>query len=136
MPLRVEKQIKEEFLKDWEDVMSRVPRTEKIVVGADLNGHVGENPGVFQRVHGGKGYGQRNREGETILESTESLYLALVNTFFNKNEEHLITYKSGGNSSQIDFIMTRRADLKEMRDCKVIYQERRLYLSIGCYVQS
>ena len=34
--------IKEEFLKDWEYVMSRVPRTEKIVVGADLNGHVGE----------------------------------------------------------------------------------------------
>ena len=32
--------IKEEFLKDWEDVMSRVPRTEKIVVGTDLNGHV------------------------------------------------------------------------------------------------
>ena len=50
----------------------------------------------------------------------ESLDLALVNTFFNKKEEHLITYKNGGNSSQIDFIMTRRADLKEMRDCKVI----------------
>ena len=29
-------------MKDWEDVMSRVPRTEKIVVGADLNGHVGK----------------------------------------------------------------------------------------------
>ena len=53
--------------------MSRVPRTEKIVVGAALNGHVGENPVVFQRVHGGKGYGQRNREGEKILESMESL---------------------------------------------------------------
>ena len=50
----------------------------------------------------------------------ESLDLALVNTFFNKNEEHIITYKSGGNSSRIDFIMTRRADLKEMRDSKVI----------------
>ena len=53
----------------------------------------------------------------------ESLDLALVNTFVNKNKEHLITYKSGGNSSQIDFIMTRRADLKEMRDCKVIHEE-------------
>ena len=113
--------IKECFLKDWEDLMTRVPRTEKIVVGADLNGHVGKNPGVFQRVRGGgKGYGQRNREGKNILESTESLDLALVNTFFNKTEEHLNNYKSGGNSSQIDFIMTRRADLKEMRDCKVI----------------
>ena len=112
--------IKEEFLSDREDLMSRLPRTEKMVVGADLNGHVGKNPGVFQKVHGGKGFGQRNREGQNILESTESLDLALVNTLFNKKEEHLITYKSGGNSSQIDFIMTRRADLKEMRDCKVI----------------
>ena len=109
-----------EFLKDWEDLMTRVPRTEKIVVGADLNGHVKKNPGVFQRVRGGKGYGQRNREGENILESTESLDLALVNTFFNKKEEHLMTYKNVENSSQIDFIMTRRADLKEMRECKVI----------------
>ena len=48
----------------------------------------------------------------------ESLDLALVNTFFNKKEEHLITYNSGGNSSQIDFVMTRRADLKEMRRTK------------------
>ena len=71
-------------------------------------------------MHGGKGYGQRNREGEKILKSIESLDLALENTFFNKKEEHLITYKSGGNSSQIDFIITRGADLKEMRDCKVI----------------
>ena len=103
--------------------MSRVPRTEKIVVGANLNGHVGKHPGVFQRVHGGKGYGQSNREGEKIVESMESLDLALVNIFFNKKEEHLITYTSGRNSSQIDFIMTRRADLKEMRDCKVISGE-------------
>ena len=121
MPHRVEKQkIKEEFLKDWEDVMSRVPRTEKIVVAAALNGHVRKNPGVYQRVHEGKSYGQRNREGEKFLESMENLDLALVNTFFNKKEEHLVTYKSGGNSSHIDFIMTRKSDLKEMRDCKVI----------------
>ena len=91
--------IKEEFLKDWEDLTSRVPRTEKFVVGADLNGHVGQNPGVFQRVHGGKGYAQRKREGEKILESMESLDLALLNTFFNKKEEYQITYKNGGNSS-------------------------------------
>ena len=39
--------IKEEVLKDWEDLLSRVPRTENIVVGAELNGHVGKNPGVF-----------------------------------------------------------------------------------------
>ena len=31
-------------------------------------------------------------EGENILESMESIDLALVNTFFNKNDEHLIIY--------------------------------------------
>ena len=76
--------------------MSRVQRTEKIVVGTDLIGDVGKNRGVFQRVHGGKGYGQRNREGEKIVESMESLDLALVNTFFNKKEEHLITVHTSG----------------------------------------
>ena len=49
--------------------MSRVPRTEKIVVGADLNGHMGKIQVFFK----GTGYGQRNREGEKILESMESL---------------------------------------------------------------
>ena len=72
-------------MKDWEDLLSRVPRT--IVVGAELNGHVGKNPGVFQRVHGGKGYCQRNKEGENIVENMESLDLALVNTIFNKKEK-------------------------------------------------
>ena len=62
-----------------------------------------------------------------MLESMESLDLALVDTFFNKKVEHIITYKSGGNSSQIDFILTRRADLKEMRDCKVIPGEEVVY---------
>ena len=49
--------INELFFKDWEDLMTKVPRTAKMLVGTDLNGHVGRNPGVFQRVHGGKSYG-------------------------------------------------------------------------------
>ena len=60
-----------EFLKDWEDLMSRVPRTEKIVVGADLNGHLRKIQVVFIEEK------TVNREGEIILESTEGLDLAL-----------------------------------------------------------
>ena len=66
---------------------------------------------------------KEQRKGN-IWESMESLDLALVNTFFIKNEDHLVTYKSAGNSSQIDFIKSRRADLKEMRECKVIPGEQ------------
>ena len=63
----------------------------------------------FSKSAGMKRLWPKEQRGEKILESMESLDLVLVNTFsFNKNEERLITYKSGGNSSQIDFIMTRR----------------------------
>ena len=46
--------------------------------------------------------------------------LAIVNTYFKKKEKHRMTYKSGGKSTQVDYVMCRRRDLKEMCDCKVM----------------
>ena len=46
-----------------------------------------------------------------------------MNTFFNKMEEHLITYKSGQRSSTIDYILTRGPNLKSVKYCKVIRGE-------------
>ena len=46
--------------------------------------------------------------------------LAIVNTYFKKKDEHRVTYKSGGKSIQVDYVMCRRRNLKEMCDCKVI----------------
>ncbi|XP_063595366.1 uncharacterized protein LOC134772326 [Penaeus indicus] len=88
--------------------------------GGDLNGHVSKRSDGYQRVHGGKGYVQRNTEGERILECAESLNMAVVNTFYQKRDEHLITYKSGQHATQIDYVMIRRADLKSVRNCKII----------------
>ena len=48
--------------------------------------------------------------------------LAIVNTYFKK-DEHSVTYKSGGKSTQVDYVMCRRRNLKEMCDCKVILNE-------------
>ena len=46
--------------------------------------------------------------------------LAIVNIYFKKKDEHRVTYKSGGKSIQVDYVMCRRRNLKEMCDCKVI----------------
>ena len=46
--------------------------------------------------------------------------LVLTNTCFKKRESHLITFKSGGNSSQIDFLLSRRITKSICKDCKVI----------------
>ncbi|XP_047485912.1 uncharacterized protein LOC125036995 [Penaeus chinensis] len=72
-----------------------IPEEEGIILGADLNCHVGETAG----------YGPRNEEGERMVETLESLEQVLVNTGFKKRDEHLTTYRSRDSSSQIDFLV-------------------------------
>ncbi|KAH1257526.1 Transposon TX1 uncharacterized protein [Glycine max] len=74
----------------------------------------------FEGVHGGFGLGEMNGEGKSILEFSEALDLSIANTWFKKREEHLITYKSGGTCSQIDFFLIRKSDRKYCLNCKVI----------------
>ena len=46
-----------------------------------------------------------------------------MNTFFQKQEEHLITYKGGNRRTTIDYILVKRTDLKASKYCKVIPAE-------------
>ena len=45
--------------------------------------------------------------------------MALLNTFCKK-DGHLITYRTTKGKTQIDFILTRREDMRIVQDCKVI----------------
>ena len=97
-----------------------VSSSEKLFIGGDLNGHVGSTSVGFEVAHGGFGYGSRNQEGEDILDFATAFDLMIANTFFRKRESHLVTYRSGHSSSQIDFVLTRRGDRRACVDCKVI----------------
>ncbi|KAK9127965.1 hypothetical protein Syun_016762 [Stephania yunnanensis] len=112
--------IKHKFWDDMDGFMQSIPLDEKVFIGGDLNGHVGVSNDGFERVHGGFGYGNRNEEGESILEFSSAYDLVLANTSFRKRESHIITFSSGHNKSQIDFLLTRKIDRKLCRDCKVI----------------
>ena len=46
--------------------------------------------------------------------------LLIANTVFKKRESHLVTFRSGQYSSQIDFILARREIRRDCLDCKVI----------------
>ena len=54
------------------------------------------------------------------MDFTTRMEMAVVNTYFKKREKHRVTYKSGGRSTQHDYIICRRAYLKEIVYCKVI----------------
>ena len=116
----------EEKIAFWEQLdeeLRNIPEGEKVIVGGDLNGHVGVNREGIERVHGGWGVGERNEEGERVVDFAVAFDLAICNTFFQKRNAHLITYKSGGRESQIDYILCRRHHLKEIKNCKVINGE-------------
>ena len=58
-----------------------------------------------------------------VVDFGKRMDLAIVNTYIKKKDEHRMTYKSGGKSTQVDYVMCRRRNLKEMCDYKVILNE-------------
>ena len=67
--------------------------------------------------------GMRNKEGSMVVDFGKRMDLAIVNTYFKKKDKHRVTYKSGGKSTQVDYVMCRRRNLKEICNCNVIVNE-------------
>ena len=103
-----------------EELIRSFSEKDNIVKGADPNGHIGRGNTVYERRRGGFGHGEKNQEGDNILESTQAYDLALENSFFKKREEHYVTYMSGTNRTVIDYILVRRQYRGYLKDCKVI----------------
>ncbi|KAK3559970.1 hypothetical protein QTP86_033667, partial [Hemibagrus guttatus] len=113
---------KERFWSELDEVMESIPTGERVVIGADFNGHVGEG-NTGDEVMGKFGVKERNLEGQMVVDFAKRMDMAVVNTYFQKREEHRVTYKSGGRRTQVDYILCRRGNLKEISDCKVVVGE-------------
>ena len=100
-----------------------ISKEERIILGADLNGHVNKGKIGDEEIMGRYGAGSRNKEGSMVVDFGKRMDLAIVNTYFKKKDEHRMTYKGGGKSTQVDYVMCRRRNLKKMCDCKVILNE-------------
>ncbi|XP_042861103.1 craniofacial development protein 2-like [Penaeus japonicus] len=111
---------KEQFWEKLDEAVALIPKEERIITGADFNGHVGKGNRGDERVIGKYGYGARNDEGQAMVDFAHRTNMSVINTFYSKRESHKVTYTSGGKHTQIDYILCRRMHLKEGRDCKVI----------------
>ncbi|KAK3547746.1 hypothetical protein QTP86_028818, partial [Hemibagrus guttatus] len=114
---------KERFWSELDEVMESIPTGERVVIGADFNGHVGEGNTGDEEVMGKFGVKERNLEGQMVVDFAKRMDMAVVNTYLQKREEHRVTYKSGGRRTQVDYILCRRGNLKEISDCKVVVGE-------------
>ncbi|XP_065662919.1 uncharacterized protein LOC136085533 [Hydra vulgaris] len=93
---------KEEFWRELDEVVLQVPVEERMILGADFNGHVGKRNSGEEEVMGSYGVKERNTEGQMVVDFAKRIKMAVVNTYFNKKEEHRVTYKSGGRGTQVD----------------------------------
>ena len=114
---------KETFREQMDQELSATLDDERVIVGGDINGHIGRSRDGIERIHGGWGMRDRNDEEEKIVDTAIAFDLAIVNTFFEKKVNQFVTYNSGGMESQIDLLMCRRCHLKEVINCKVINGE-------------
>ncbi|XP_071704615.1 uncharacterized protein [Rutidosis leptorrhynchoides] len=111
---------KRHFWESLDEVVRMCPPDHRLLIGGDLNGHIGTVVEGFAGVHMGFGYGVRNEEGLSILKFTVAHDLAIVNSFFKKRDSQLATFHSGGHSTQIDYLLIRKGNLRTCGDCKVL----------------
>ena len=114
---------KNDFWEYLDGLIKSISKEERIVFGADLNGHVGEGNIGDEEIMGRYGAGTRNKKGSMVVDFGKRMDLAILNTYFKKKDEHRVTYKGGGKSTQVDYVMCRRRNLKAMCNCKVIVNE-------------
>ena len=117
------RKVKEAFWLDLDETVEKIPKNERIMVRADLNGHVGEGNNGDEECMGRHGLGRRNNEGQAVMYFAKRMELSITNTYFVKKPAHRVTYKSGGRSSQVVDVMVRRRRIKEVVDIKVIVGE-------------
>ena len=86
------------------------------------NGHLGKENIGNEKIIRRYGAGKKNKERSMVVDFAKRMDLAIFNTYFKK-DEHRVTYKSGGKSTQVDYVMCRSRNLKEMCDCKVMVNE-------------
>ncbi|XP_071687270.1 uncharacterized protein [Rutidosis leptorrhynchoides] len=130
---------KKSFWELLDEVVRGCPADHPLSIGGDLNGHIGTEVEGYRGAHGGFGFGVRNEEGRSILEFAIAHDLFVANSFFKKRDAQLATYHSGGHSTQIDFFLLRKGDLRTCKDCKVLptltcsSQHRLLVMDLGTH---
>ncbi|KAK3506242.1 hypothetical protein QTP70_007956 [Hemibagrus guttatus] len=115
---------KEIFWSELDEVMESIPTGERVVIGADFNGHVGEGNTGDEEVMGKFGVKERNLEGQMVVDFAKRMDMGVVNTYFQKREEHRVTYKSGGRRTQIEK-KTKWWKLKKEECCEEFRQKLR-----------
>ena len=102
--------------------MSQIPTVDKVVVLGDFNARVGTDSETWKDVIGKDGVGKVNANGLMLLTKCAELGLVITNTLFRQNNRRKTSWRHprSGHWHLIDYIITRRRDIADVRITKAI----------------
>ena len=93
---------------------------EYLILCGDFSDSMGKVPLGFYGVHGGCGFGSFNFDGIRILDLCAAANLTNTNAYFIKPDSHRVIYQFGNSCTQVDYILARPSDLKQVQNVKGI----------------
>ncbi len=62
-----------------------MPKEERVIIGMDFNGDIGEGNKGDEEVIGRYGVKERNVEGQIVVDFAKKMEMAVVNRYFKKS---------------------------------------------------
>ena len=113
---------KEAFYLQLRETIQSVPQPERLILMGDFNASVGSDYRTWSPILGKFGKGQQNSNGELLTCLCAKLGLAITNTYFYhpEHQHHIWTHPRSKRSHLLDYIITRRRDLQEVKNTRAM----------------
>ncbi|XP_063860698.1 craniofacial development protein 2-like [Scylla paramamosain] len=114
---------KEQFYETLQEMTETIRHHENVIVMGDMNGHVGQNRDGVEHVIGEFSIGERNQEGERIIDYCVMNNMSIMNTYYKHQESHKWTWYRWNAAQQgytersmIDLFLTNKKNIfKDVR---------------------
>ena len=115
--LHAEDDTKDLFYSHLESVIKEIPNSDQILLLGDFNARTGSDKESWPVPLGPHSFGKMNDNGQRLLEICTLHKLCITNSFFKTKPQHKVSWQHPRTKiwHQIDFIITRRDDLKDVK---------------------
>jgi len=128
---------KDEFYEQLDSILGQVPKHDVCLLLGDFNARVGQDTEAYAGVIGPHGMGEKNDNGQRLLDTCCTHGLAIGGTMFQHKDIHKLTWTSNTASrtrTQIDHIAISGKWKSSMTDCRTyrgadIYSDHELVVA-------